>query len=60
MNEGKSGCALMVSPTRRKLILGAIAAAGGSMASRRVLGDSQAPEGQEKIKEPQSKGLKGF
>lgn len=59
MNERKSPYALMVGPTRRKLIAGMVAA-GALMASPRVWGDSQAAENHEKIREPQSKGVEGL
>ena len=60
MNERKSPCELWGGPTRRKLIIGAIAAIGSSMASPRVRGESQAMEKQEKTKESQSTGVEGL
>jgi uncharacterized protein YndB with AHSA1/START domain len=60
MNEQESPYALMIGPTRRKLMMGVVAAVGASMASLPILGHSQAPENQEKIKEPQSTGVEGL
>jgi activator of HSP90 ATPase len=60
MNERKSAYPRMAGATRRSLIVGVAATVVGSMASRRVSGDSQAAESKEKIKEPQSKGIEGL
>ncbi len=60
MNDRMSTSVAINGPTRRKLIFGAITAVGGSMACPQVWGHSQAPESQEKIKEPQSKGIEGL
>jgi uncharacterized protein YndB with AHSA1/START domain len=59
VNERKIDCASVVGPARRKLIMGAVAAVGGAIASPGVWGGSQAPD-QEKIKEPQSTGIEGL
>jgi activator of HSP90 ATPase len=60
MNEGKTPYVLMSAPTRRKLIVGVVAAVGASLTSPPIWGDSRAPENQETIKESQSKGVEGL
>ena len=60
MNEQRNLSGLVSGATRRRVILGAVAAVGGSLIVPRVWCDSQVAENQEKIKEPQSKGIEGL
>src|SRR5437879_10541715 len=58
MTEGKSPCAMVAAPTRRKLIAGVVAALGGLIAVRGVWGQAQA--NQDSMKEAQSTGAEGL
>jgi len=60
MNERKSACVLSIDPSRRKLLIGAAAAIGGSMAVPRAWSQSEAMKNQEKTKESQSTGVEGL
>jgi activator of HSP90 ATPase len=58
MSEGRDSRAGVQASTRRKLIVGTAAAVGGLIARPCIWGDVRTDE--EKIKEPQSKGVEGL